>query len=394
MPVQALNKETAEEKPVRPEDLNSAFELFNMVSNQLADTYKEMEDKVGLLNEELHEVAEQRLHELKEKERVSQRLESLLNLLPAGVVVLDNKGVVTQSNPAAVDLLGEPLEGELWRHVIKRSFLPRSDDGHEISLRDGRRISISTRSFDAEAGQILLLTDLTETRELQRRLNRHQRLSEMGKMVSSLAHQIRTPLSAAMLYAGHLCDSELSPQQIKRFSGKIVSRLNHLEQQVKDMLIFVKGDVKITETITVGELFDALNVAMEVPIKSSNSHYSFSTQRQDALIQCNCDSLVSAMMNLVTNAIQASGKHANIIITSKALSSEEVEICIADQGPGIKPDVLANLDEPFFTTKDQGTGLGLAVVRAVVQAHQGRFNLISNEQTGTQAYIVLPLITS
>lgn len=393
MPVQAVNK-GAEQQPIAPEDLNSAFELFNMVSNQLADTYKEMEDKVGLLNEELHEVAEQRLHELKEKERVSQRLESLLNLLPAGVVVLDNKGIVTQSNPAAIDLLGEPLEGELWRNVIKRSFLPRSDDGHEISLRDGRRISIATRSFDAEAGQILLLTDLTETRELQRRLSRHQRLSEMGKMVSSLAHQIRTPLSAAMLYAGHLCDSELSPNQIKRFSGKILSRLNHLEQQVKDMLIFAKGEVKLTETITLGELFSALEVAMEVPITSSHSSYQLDMQLPSGLIQCNCDSLVGALMNLVTNSIQAVGKEASIVISCKSLPGNEVEITIADSGPGINTETLANLNEPFFTTKDQGTGLGLAVVRAVIQAHQGHFELTSSEQGGTKARIVLPLISS
>jgi two-component system sensor histidine kinase FlrB len=92
----------------------------------------------------------------------------------------------------------------------------------------------------------LLLTDLTETRALQQRLSRHQRLSEMGRMMSSLAHQIRTPLSAAMLYAGHLCDSDLSQEQTRRFSYKLLDRLQHLEQQVKDMLIFVRGDVKLT----------------------------------------------------------------------------------------------------------------------------------------------------
>ncbi len=182
------------------EELVSAFELFNNVSAQLASTYKEMEERVGLLNEELHEVAEQRLQELKEKERVTDRLESLLKLLPAGVVVLDSRGVVTDCNPAALEFLGEPLTGLLWRDVIERCFAPRSDDGHEISLRDGRRLSIATRSFQSGGGQLLLLTDLTETRVLQRNLSRHRRLSEMGRMMSSLAHQIRTPLSAAMLY--------------------------------------------------------------------------------------------------------------------------------------------------------------------------------------------------
>ncbi len=153
---------------------------------------------LGSLNHELHVVAEQRLQELKEKEQVTNRLENLLNIMPAGVVVLDSRGLVTQCNPAAEDFLGEPLLGEIWRNVIKRSFAPQVDDGHEISLKDGRRISMVTRSMEGEPGQLILLTDLTETRELQHRLDRHRRLSEMGRMMSSLAHQIRTPLSAAM----------------------------------------------------------------------------------------------------------------------------------------------------------------------------------------------------
>ena len=118
-----------------------------------------------------------------------------------------------EANPAACELLGEPLVGELWRQVIARSFAPRKDDGHEISLRDGRRLSIATRSLDAEPGQLVLLNDLTETRRLQDQLARHERLSSLGRMVASLAHQIRTPLSAAMLYAGHLADAEKIAQR-------------------------------------------------------------------------------------------------------------------------------------------------------------------------------------
>ncbi|MEE8058010.1 MAG: PAS domain-containing protein, partial [Pseudomonadales bacterium] len=198
------------------EELASAFELFNNVSAQLADTYHEMEQRVGSLNAELHQVAEQRLQELKEKERLTSRLENMLNLLPAGVVVLDSRGVITECNPAALDFLGEPLSGEMWRDIIQRCFAPRLDDGHEISLKDGRRLSMVTRSLQEESGQLMLLTDLTETRDLQRRLDRHRRLSEMGRMMSSLAHQIRTPLSAAMLYAGHLCETKLTSQQSQR----------------------------------------------------------------------------------------------------------------------------------------------------------------------------------
>jgi two-component system sensor histidine kinase FlrB len=374
-----------------PERLASAFELFNNVSAQLASTYQQMEQQVGSLNAELHRVAEQRLLELNEKQRIANRLENLLNLLPAGVVVLDNRGVVTECNPAAVDFLGEPLEGEMWRDIIRRCFAPQLDDGHEISLIDGRRISMVTRSMQGEPGQLILLTDLTETRELQRRLARHRRLSEMGRMMSSLAHQIRTPLSAAMLYAGHLCDSELTPEQNRRFSEKVLSRLNHLDQQVKDMLIFVKGDVKLTDTISSTQLFVALEAAMEVVVSSSRSSYEINNDSPTVMLQCNRDSVVGALMNLVNNAIQSSANPVHILISAALTANNRLQITIADNGPGIDAELLKNLDEPFFTTKSQGTGLGLSVVRAVAKAHHGEFELHSQLGQGTQAILVFPV---
>ena len=378
--------------PGNREDLISAFELFNNMSAQLADTYRDMEQQVGSLNAELHRVAEQRLQELKEKECVTQRLEGLLNLLPAGVVVLDSNGIVSQCNPAAVDLLGEPLLGCLWRDIIQRSFSPQLDDGHEISLQDGRRISMLTRSLQGEPGQLILLNDLTETRNLQKRVDRHRRLSEMGRMVSSLAHQIRTPLSAAMLYAGHLCDSALTQEQYRRFSQKVLSRLTHLEQQVKDMLTFVKGDVKLTDTVTIAELFTQLEAAMEVSVQSSDSHYQLHNTIPQLALQCNRDSMIGAIVNLVNNAIEAVGRQAQLIISAEQINSQQLSITVQDTGPGIAKDVLDDLQDPFFTTKTQGTGLGLSVVKAVARAHHGEFNLISEPGQGTSAQILLPIM--
>ena len=376
------------------EELMTAFEVFNSMSAQLAETYHDMEEQVGSLNNELHVVAEQRLQELKEKEQVTNRLENLLNIMPAGVVVLDSRGRVTQCNPAAEDFLGEPLLGEIWRSVIKRSFAPQVDDGHEISLKDGRRISMVTRSMNGESGQLILLTDLTETRELQHRLDRHRRLSEMGRMMSSLAHQIRTPLSAAMLYAGHLCDSDLTPEQSQRFSDKVLSRLNHLDQQVKDMLLFVKGDVKQTDTITVEELFSALEAAMEVSVSSSQATYTINNACAATTIQCNRETMVGALMNLVTNAIQSRPSGVEIAITASIIGDSQLQLMIVDNGPGFDNKVLKGLQEPFFTTKPQGTGLGLAVVRAVTQAHQGEFDIRSESGAGTVAILTLPVLIS
>lgn len=394
MALSALERIHPERTPAAAQQLASAFEMFNELSAQLSDTYRAMEERVLQLDGELHRVAEQRLQELQEKERVAARLQSLHTLLPAGVVVLDQYGRIADSNPAAVDLLGAPLTGELWREVIQRSFAPRGDDGHEISLRDGRRISIATRSLDAEPGQLLLLTDLTETRALQQRLNHHQRLSDMGRMVASLAHQVRTPLSTAMLYAGHLCEGHLNPAQSEKFAHKLLDRLQHLEQQVKDMLIFARSDVKLTDTITIDELIESLIAAIETPIAHANAKLTITNAADTALLHCNKDSVVGALTNLVNNALQACALDAQIVIDCRlnaAASTRWVTISIADNGPGFDSAAAERMKEPFFTTKAQGTGLGLAVVRAVAEAHQGQFSITSEPGCGARAELRLPL---
>ena len=126
------------------EGLRQAFELFNQMSEQLTDSYSKLESQVQLLSGELAEVSAARMKELKEKERLADRLHSLLQLLPGGVVVLDGNGRVQESNRAAHAMLQhEGLQGQLWRDVISQYFRPREDDGHEVSLINGRRLSIA-----------------------------------------------------------------------------------------------------------------------------------------------------------------------------------------------------------------------------------------------------------
>ena len=389
-----LNTGIAADAVAKNQDLKAAFDMFNQMSQQLADSYYLLENRVAELNQELSSVTHQRLQELAEKEKLAHRLESLLNFLPGGIVVLDSSGYVSESNPVAIELLGEPLEGELWRDVIQRSFAPRQDDGHEVSLRDGRRISFQTRNL-GEDGQIILLTDQTETRRLQSELSRHERLSALGKMISALAHQIRTPLSAAMLYAGHLCEGKLDAQKQQQFSEKVLSRLHNIERQIQDMLFYVKGELPLNDMISVNELEQSLIESMEAPLITSHSTCEWNNHAGEYYIQCNRDALIGAILNLVNNAIQAVEHHAQLKIAFALKKSEknaQLIIQITDKGPGMSAEMLAKAGDLFVTTKSQGTGLGLSVVQAVVRAHSGEFLLESQAGQGTSASLLLPLV--
>jgi two-component system sensor histidine kinase FlrB len=372
------------------EGLEQAFAMFSQMSTQLSDSYNLLEARVTELKGQLALVSAQRMQELAEKERLAHRLQSLLDVLPGGVIVIDGQGVVREANPVACALLGKPLVGMLWREVIARNFAPRKDDGHEVSLKNGRRLSIATRSLSAEPGQLVLLNDLTETRQLQDQLARHERLSALGRMVASLAHQIRTPLSAALLYASHLTEQVLPVDQQQRFASRLKERLHELEHQVRDMLVFARGELPLPDRLAPKKLYDALRSAAESHVQGMNVRWQCDAHGGELL--CNRDTLVGTVLNLVENAIQAAGRDASLKIHFYT-RGQSLRVCISDNGPGIDANTLARLGEPFFTTKTTGTGLGLAVVKAVARAHQGELLLRSRPGRGTCAILVLPLIS-
>ena len=368
--------------------VDEALELFNQMSRQITDSYRTLEERVNELAGRLSSEERRRRDELEEREKVANRLSTLLDVLPAGVVVLDSQGVISQCNPAAVELLDEPLEGERWVDVIQRAFAPRRDDGHEVSLNDGRRVNIEIRSMDNEPGQLILLTDLTETRELQSRLARSERLSSMGRMVASLAHQIRTPLSAAMLYAGHLYEEDLDAEMRERCAGKLMARLQHLEQQVRDMLIFARGDIRLAEQLGIGEWIQSVVQNAETPLQTRGATLTTPDHWPEGTIACNREALVGACLNLINNSLEAGADELSLEVSGQ---DGEVRFCITDNGPGLSAEEAERVTEAFVTTKSHGTGLGLAVVKAVVQAHKGRFELVSDGRSGTSAIITLPL---
>lgn len=369
-------------------EVDEALDLFNQMSRQITDSYRTLESRVNQLSGRLTDEARRRQAELEAKEQLADRLTTLLEVMPAGVVVLDSQGVISQCNPAAMTLLGEPLEGQRWLEIIQRCFAPRRDDGHEVSLNDGRRVSIEIRSMENEPGQLILLTDLTETRRLQGELARSERLSSMGRMVASLSHQIRTPLSAAMLYGGHLCEPELGEDLRQRCAHKLMSRLHHLEQQVSDMLIFAKGDIHLAEEVSVASWISGIVQHTETLFRAPHLELSRPESMPTGRIACNQEALTGACCNLINNSLEAGASQVRLALESR---DNAVILRITDNGKGFTPGSESELMEAFHTTKSHGTGLGLAVVNAVVNAHNGHFRLTSAGE-GATAVIELPLL--
>ena len=319
-------------------------------------------------------------------------LASVFDLLPSGVILLDNNGRVTQANPVAIELLGDPLLGEFWFNIIRRAFAPQADDGHEVSLVNGRKIQLSISPLEGFSGQLISLTDLTQTRELQDKMAQMKRLSALGNMVASLAHQIRTPLSAAMLYAANLGSSSLPETSRVSFQKKLMSRLQDLETQVTDMLLFARsGEKQVVADVSIQSLLQEVKQGCDAMMERANASLSIALPDPDLYLLANKNALASAIGNLINNALQACGVGAKIHLRASCNEQAQVEISVLDNGPGIPASMLPEIVQPFYTTKPQGTGLGLAVVQSVAKAHQGEMKVTSVVGQGSCFTLCLPL---
>ncbi|MGZ8182342.1 MAG: sensor histidine kinase [Methylobacter sp.] len=385
------------QKKQKTEQLTDAFRIFNELSHNLSVSYQGLEEQVAKLHGELAFAHSERLKTLEEKEKLASRLEKILAALPAGVIVLDVDGKVLDCNAVATDFLGEPLIGQDWRDVVARSLIPVFGNHHERQLRNGKRVNMTVSrdvacSDSSNSGQVILLSDVSEMRNLQDMLNQQKQLSAMGEMVASMAHQVRTPLATAILYASQMSSPALDNEKRQRFSQKILERLQYLERQVNDMLIFAKDGRLAMETFSLAELLNHLREAVKEYTGSGGIVLQIINEVQNDAMLGNENALRGALLNLLNNAVDAVGQVGSVQISVVQLDDCNLRIVIKDDGPGIDKELCQRIFEPFFTTKAHGTGLGLAVVDSVVKAHGGRIQVESEPGLGAVFSIVLPCI--
>ena len=391
-------RKPSSERPARRDlqsRLQSTFSAFSDISSQLTRSYLDLEKRVDELQKELVHADYALVQEHYAKEALSERVQLIVNTMPVAVILLDGRGVIMQANTIAEALFERSLPGERWITVINECFAPNPTDGHEIALKNGRLVSLATQSMTHEPGQIIVLNDQTETRRLQTKLNHHRKLSEMGKMTASLAHQIRTPLSTAILYADHLASETLTDERRLRYADKLKSRLLQLEQQVRDMLIFSKGGVVLESVLPIFQLVSVFQSRVEDYCQAGRAQIEFVQDIPSGSVRCNPDLLTSVFSNLIDNAIEACegvGVRVKIRVNVSPQQGGLVNFMIEDNGPGVSEDIAGQVTEPFFTNKSTGTGLGLAVVKTVIESHGGYFSICNGTEGGAKACMSLPLI--
>jgi two-component system sensor histidine kinase FlrB len=185
--------------------------------------------------------------------------------------------------------------------------------------------------------------------------------------------------------------NNLDIERRKRFTKKSMSALQHLETLVEEMLLFARGERLSASPAKIEKVINDFIAQQNSEIENCNLNITFKNQVSDVQVNLSCDAFKSALQNLINNACQAAGDTININIDLQHNQANQVELKITDDGPGIPDTIKTRIFEPFITTRINGTGLGLAVVDAVVRAHKGTVTVADAPETGTCFTICLPV---
>jgi PAS domain S-box-containing protein len=360
-------------------------------------------------SEHLEELVKQRTSSLSESE---ERLFAIIQGSPEGIVVTDPNGKIAECNQAALQLYGSTSRDRLIgrnlldlvavrdREVASNDLVAVArkgtmrhlrysmlrEDGHEYPAESS--LSIVRDVVGSPLVNVAIIRDLTEQNEIEERLRKTERMAVIGETVAMVGHDLRNPLqtiSGALYILGKKYNST-TDQETTDMLKLIESGLEYADNIVKELLDYSREirlelkettmktvttaallRVKIPETITVRDLTqDEPRIFVDVP------------QIQRVLI------------NLTANAIDAMPKGGSLTIESTQISND-LEVRISDTGGGISEDVMRSLWKPLKTTKSKGMGLGLAICKRIVEAHDGSIDVETTTGQGSTFTIRLPL---
>ena len=221
---------------------------------------------------------------------------------------------------------------------------------------------------------------------LQQELATQRPLAVLGEMTAGLAHQVRTPLATALVYACHLRDANLPAADQARFAERLVERLRQLERLVADMLAYARGADAGTQKFSLADLIHVLAATVQ-PQCPAGARLLLPAPDAAMALTGSLENLAGALANLCLNAFEAGARQ----VTFERLPAppRQLRLALSDDGPGIAPALRERVFEPFVSGRPGGTGLGLAVARGVIERHYGTLRL-TESAVGCRFEVMLP----
>jgi len=385
-------------------EIIAAIETLQDVTREREMT-KSLSEYAEMMQNELIENIELR----RQIEELYNYLQAIINSLPDRIYGVDENGIInfvsyglkhgrTPSrefkNKHFMEFVAPGYEKFVlakWEDAKKGIYRPYEI---EVAGRDGRKrnLLITTSPVIGTNHYIIVQRDITEFKNLEKELYNSQKLAALGQLSAGIAHEIRNPLSSIKMSLQILA-KRMNPQgnDLKRF--KIAEKeVEHLETLVNDILAFAKPVEPKKTPVSLAKVLEQALALAEKGI--TDKHIEVLTDYGDVPpVSVDAAMMTDAFLNVIRNAVDALGEKGEIFITLRCHDDarRSVAVEIRDNGIGIDEEDMPHIFNPFFTRKNYGTGLGLSLVKKIVDIHEGMIDISSKKNEGTTVTIVLPL---
>jgi len=238
---------------------------------------------------------------------------------------------------------------------------------------------------------VVSIEDVSEVRALTDQLIRADRLAAMGELTTGVAHEVRNPLGIIKASVQLVEESGGDPKRMAEVTRVIKQEIDRLDHVIKALLDFGRPSAPALRPIDVGAVLD--DVVLFTRRFAREASVAIEVERAEGLapVMADADQLKQVLVNLVSNAVQAMGETGGTIRVSAYHDARDVYISVADSGPGMAPEVMEKVFDPFFSTRDGGTGLGLTIVHRIIDQHGGHIEVASAPGAGTTFTVALPV---
>jgi two-component system sensor kinase FixL len=365
-------------------------------------------------------------NDISEHRRLADYLAAIVQSTEDAVIGLTVEGIINSWNKAAEDMFGftaaemigqpilrlHPPDRKREAEVIRREVARGNSIAHYDTLRlrrDGSEIAISLtvspiRASDGTTiGASNILRNISDRRSAEERFHRMQaelahmgRLSEMGQMASALAHELNQPLTATSNYIAaarrFLSATKPSPEKLRDALEKASTQVLRAGEIIRRLRGFLSKTEPEMHTVAVERLIEDAAALAQIDAKFRSIDLQFDFHTRDSVAAVDRVQFQQVLLNLLRNAFEATaGRPVRAVVVSTQAKVGEIEISVSDSGPGLAPEVAANLFSPFITTKKNGMGVGLSICRTIIESLGGRIWHQSSALGGASFAFTVPL---
>lgn len=383
------SKETMAQESTDLQALMEAMDVLTRTSQTMEEAYRRLEQRLHALDRELAE-------KNRELAVTSDYLGNILESMSDGVIAVNTEEVITRFNRAAATVLGHTAEevvGRSFAEVFGRDFsAPKNPGALELKTKSGRMAPLSERDSPMSdragnrVGMVKTFQDLSEIIALREQVRQMDRLAAVGEMAASVAHEIRNPLGGIRGFAAFLMEDIPEDDPRRRMVEKIQVGAKSLDKVVNGLLEYTRPVDLSMRSTNCAELVTA---AIGFAQAEAGGVAMVNTVDPALQVLADPDNLRRVFLNILINGAQSMKDGGSVEASAKA-DGTEVTVSFRDTGCGIPEDELARIFSPFFTTKEKGTGLGLAVCAKIVEGHGGAIEAESVVGEGTAIHVRLP----